>query len=71
MRLTVTWQVEADTGKITSFNKMQPVIIQHIIKQLKRVEPSKIVKDDPKGHGILGTTFVLVLALIILIVAFN
>ena len=50
---------------------MQPVIIQHIIKQLKRVEPSKIVKDDPKGHGILGTTFVLVLALIILIVAFN
>jgi hypothetical protein len=50
---------------------MKPVIIQHIIKQLKKHKPSAKVQDDPKNHSTLGTTFVLVLALIILIVAFN
>lgn len=50
---------------------MKPVLIQHIIKQLQKHRPSKIIKDDTKDHSILGTTFVLVLALVILIVAFN
>ena len=50
---------------------MQPVIIQHIMKKLKRVIPSRIAKADTKDHSTLGTIFVLVLALVILIVAFN
>ena len=50
---------------------MQPVILQHIIKQLKKVKPSKIAKDNTKDHGKFATIFVLSLALVILIVAFN
>ena len=71
MRLIATWQVAVVIEKIESLNKMQPVIIQHIMKKLKRVIPSKIAEADTKDHSTLGTTFVLVLALVILIVAFN
>ena len=71
MKLIATWQDVVVIEKIESLNKMQPVIIQHIMKKLKRVRPSKIAEADTKDHSTLGTIFVLVLALVILIVAFN
>ena len=52
-------------------NRMKPVIIQHIIKQLKKVKPSKIVVDTNKDHSKYATIFILVLTLIILMVVFK
>ena len=65
------WQVVVVIEKITSFNKMMPVIIQHIIRQMKKYRPSKIVQDEPQDHSTFATVAVLVLALIILLVALN
>ena len=49
---------------------MKPVIIQHLIRQLRKTRPKKIVEDStPQSHGTAGTIFVLLLAVIILIVA--
>ena len=50
---------------------MKSILIQHIIKQLKKHKPSTRVQDDDKDHGTVATIFVLALALIILIIAFN
>ena len=49
---------------------MKPVIIQHILKQLKKSRPKKfVVEDEPKDNEALATGLVLVLAITILIVA--
>lgn len=51
---------------------MKPVIVQHILKQLKKSKPKKfVVKDEPQYHSTFATVAVLVLALIILLVALN
>ena len=50
---------------------MKPVLIQHLIRHLKKKRPSTIVEDGPKDHSTSATVFVLLLALIILIVALN
>ena len=50
---------------------MKPVIVQHILKQLKKTKPKRfVVKDEPKDSEALATGLVLVLAITLLIVAF-
>lgn len=50
---------------------MKPVLIQHIIRQIKKSRPSKVVQDEPKDNSTLATVAVLLLALVILVVALN
>ena len=49
---------------------MKPIIIQHLIKQLKKKTPNTIVEDAPsKDHSTSATVFVLLLVVMILVVA--
>ena len=50
---------------------MKPILIQHIIRQIRKSRPSKVVEDEPKDNSTLATIAVLILALIILAVALN
>ena len=55
---------------------MKPVLIQHLIRQLKKTQPKKIVEDTaPQLNGTVNSTaatiFILLLALVILIVALD
>ena len=50
---------------------MKPILIQHIIRQIRKSRPSKVVNDEPQDHSAFATIAVLVLALIILLVALN
>ena len=48
---------------------MKPVIIQHLIRQLKKTQPKKSVEDTPPPSSMISTVFVLVLAVVILVIA--
>ena len=48
---------------------MKPVLIQHLIRQLKKSQPKKIVEDTPQPSNKASTIFVLLLAVIILVIA--
>lgn len=48
---------------------MKPVIIQHLIRQLKKTQPKKHVEDTSPPSNMIPTVFVLVLAVVILVIA--
>ena len=49
---------------------MKPVLIQHLISQLKKTQPKKHVEDTPPPpSSMIPTVFVLVLAVVILVIA--
>lgn len=48
---------------------MKPVLIQHLIRHLRKAQPKKIVEDTPRPLDKTATIFVLLLAVVILIIA--
>ena len=50
---------------------MKPVLIQHLLGQLKKRKPFQSKVNNPHEHGTTATVFVLILALIILLMVFK
>ena len=48
---------------------MKPVLIQHLIRQLKKTQPKKIVEDTSQPSGKTATVLVVLLAVVILLIA--
>ena len=48
---------------------MKPVLIQHLIRHLRKTRPKKIVEDTPQLSSKTATICVLLLAVVILIIA--
>jgi len=48
---------------------MKTVLIQHLIRQLKKTQPKKIAEDTPQSSNKIPTIFVLLLAVVILLIA--
>lgn len=47
---------------------MKPILIQHLIRHLRKAQPKKIVEDTLPPSNMIPTVFVLVLAVIILVI---
>ena len=48
---------------------MKPVIIQHLIRNLRKTRPKKIVEDVSQPSNKAATIFVVLLAVVILLIA--